>query len=67
MKWTGRRESSNVDDRRGVSGGKIAAGGGIAGLVIYLLYTVLSGGNIDPSQIQQKLAPETNQTTLSPE
>ena len=67
MKWTGRRESSNVDDRRGVSGGKIAAGGGIAGLVIYLIYTLLSGGNVDPSQIQQKLTPETNQTTLTPE
>jgi predicted metalloprotease len=68
MKWTGRRESSNVDDRRGVSGGKLAAGGGIAGLVIYLLYTVISGGTIDPSQVQQKLAPETNQTgTLTPE
>jgi predicted metalloprotease len=68
MKWIGRRESSNVDDRRGVSGGKLAAGGGIAGLVIYLLYTVISGGTIDPSQVQQKLAPETNQTaTLTPE
>lgn len=68
MKWTGRRESSNVDDRRGISGGKIAAGGGIAGLVIYLLYTLLSGNNIDPSQIQQQLSEQQNQTSqLTPE
>lgn len=69
MKWTGRRESSNVDDRRGLSGGKLAAGGGVAGVVIYLLYTLLSGGNIDPSQVQQQLSEQTNQSSqqLSPQ
>jgi predicted metalloprotease len=67
MKWIGSRQSANVDDRRGSSGGKIAAGGGIVGVVIYLLYTVLSGGNIDPSEVQQKLQPTTNQRTLTPE
>jgi uncharacterized protein len=68
MKWTGRRESSNVDDRRGLSGGKIAAGGGVVGIVIYLLYTLLSGNNVDPSQIQQQLTEQTNQSAqLTPE
>lgn len=68
MKWTGRRESSNVDDRRGLSGGKIAAGGSVVGIVIYLLYTLLSGNNIDPSQIQQQLSEQTNQSAqLTPE
>lgn len=68
MKWTGRRESSNVDDRRGLSGGKIAAGGGVAGIVIYLLYTLLSGNNVDPSQIQQQLSEQTKQSSqLTPE
>lgn len=68
MKWIGRRESSNVDDRRGLSGGKIAAGGGVAGIVIYLLYTLLSGNNIDPSQIQQQLSEQSNQSSqLTPE
>lgn len=68
MKWTGRRESSNVDDRRGLSGGKIAAGGGVVGIVIYLLYTLLSGNNIDSSQIQQQLSEQTNQSAqLTPE
>lgn len=38
MKWEGRRKSTNVDDRRGVSAGagKTAVGGGI-GLVIALV------------------------------
>jgi predicted metalloprotease len=44
MLWKGRRTSTNVDDRRGVSGGGIAAGGGIVGVIIYLLYTFLGGG-----------------------
>ncbi len=68
MKWIGRRESDNVEDRRGLSGGKVAAGGGVAGIVIYLLYTLLSGNNIEPSQIQQQLSQQTNQSAqLSPE
>jgi len=68
MKWTGRRESSNVDDRRSLSGGRIATGGGIAGVVIYLLYTLLSGNNVDPSQIQQQLNQQQNQTSqMTPE
>jgi predicted metalloprotease len=69
MKWTGSRESSNVDDRRGLSGGKLTVGGGVAGVVIYLLYTLLSGGNIDPAQVQKQLREQTNQSSqqLSPQ
>jgi len=38
MKWQGRRQSGNVDDRRGKSGGgKVAVGGGIIGIVAFLL------------------------------
>ena len=66
MLWKGRRESSNVDDRRGISGGGLAAGGGVIGVVIYLVYTFLSGGKIDPSNIPQ-LTPTQTQTELSPE
>lgn len=48
MKWEGRRESENIDDRRGVSGKRIAAGGG--GLAIILLIVgLLMGG--DPQQL----------------
>lgn len=44
MKLTGRRESSNLDDRRRMGGGK-KAGIGIGGLVVAALITWLMGGN----------------------
>jgi uncharacterized protein len=37
MKWLGRRQSDNVEDRRGLSGGKVAVGGGVIGIIILLL------------------------------
>lgn len=38
MKWQGRRESGNMDDRRGMgSSGKVIAGGGIIGVIILLI------------------------------
>lgn len=40
MKWSGRRQSDNVEDRRGMSsGGKTIIGGGIIGIIILLLNT----------------------------
>jgi predicted metalloprotease len=52
MRWIGGRESSNVDDRRGFStGGGIAVGGGIIG-VIFLVIKLLTGGNVDVDQTQ---------------
>lgn len=45
MKWKGRRQSSNVEDRRGMSsGGKTIMGGGILGIII-LLVNVFGGEN----------------------
>jgi predicted metalloprotease len=67
MQWKGRRQSTNVDDRRKVSGGGLAAGGGIVGIIIYLVYTFMSGGSIDPSQVQQKLNQPGTQSTMSAE
>lgn len=49
MKWIGGRQSTNVDDRRGMSGRGIAVGGGIGGLIIYLIYALLTG---DPAPTQ---------------
>ncbi|RIW29048.1 metalloprotease [Bacillus salacetis] len=43
MKWKGRRGSSNVEDRRGMGGKAIAAGGGIGGIILVLLFTFLGG------------------------
>lgn len=45
MKWSGRRQSDNMEDRRGVSGGKIVAGGGIIGLVIIAINLFMGGDN----------------------
>lgn len=44
MKWLGRRESGNVDDRRGMSGGTLAAGGGVIGLIV-LIINMFAGGD----------------------
>lgn len=45
MDLNGRRESSNVEDRRGMSGGT-KAGLGLGGIVIVGLITLLMGGNL---------------------
>lgn len=45
MRLNGRRSSSNVEDRRGMSGGKVAGIGGIGGLIITALIIWISGGN----------------------
>ncbi|MGI8599696.1 MAG: KPN_02809 family neutral zinc metallopeptidase [Chitinophagaceae bacterium] len=52
MKWQGGRQSKNVDDRRGMSGGQVAIGGGIIG-IIALIFNFLLGGEIDTSQLPQ--------------
>jgi len=49
MRWVGRRQSSNVEDRRGMSGGgKMAVGGGIGAVIIALIALFLGG---DPGSI----------------
>lgn len=46
MKWQGRRQSENVEDRRGMStGGKVVAGGGALGIIILLL-NLFGGENV---------------------
>lgn len=50
MKWRGSRESDNVEDRRGLSGGKVAVGGGIIGIIILLL-------NVFGGETGQAIAP----------
>jgi uncharacterized protein len=54
MNWTGRRESSNIEDRRGMSRGGMIAGGGIGGLVLLVLGLLLG---VDPSQLLQQTQP----------
>jgi len=60
MRWQGRRESSNVEDRRGLSP-KGVIGGGIGGIAIILIVLLLG---VDPSSLLQNLE-MTDQTTTS--
>lgn len=46
MDLKGRRSSSNVEDRRGLSTGAKAGIGGIGGLIVIALMTFMQGGNI---------------------
>ena len=45
MNLDGRRESSNVEDRRGMSGGKKAGLAGIGGVIIAMAIAYFTGGN----------------------
>lgn len=68
MRTEGRRTSDNVEDRRGMSTGKMAVGGGIGTIVIVLLVMLLGG---DPSQVvdtmQEGTATESGPVNASPE
>ncbi len=46
MRLDGRRTSSNVDDRRRISGKTAGIGGGIIGVIVIAAITLFSGGNI---------------------
>jgi len=62
MRWKGRRESDNVEDRRGMSGRGLAVGGGIGAIVIALIVSFLGG---DPNEVLQQLqqtAPQQTET-----
>ena len=66
MRWQGGRQSGNVDDRRGVSGGQVAVGGGILGLIALVL-NFLNGGEIDPSQLPQVGGSRQTSEQMSPQ
>jgi uncharacterized protein len=61
MKWKGREQSGNVEDRRGLSGGKMVAGGTIGTLAILLIVWLLGG---DPSQIINSLQSPGNESAV---
>ena len=70
MKLDGRRESSNVEDRRGMSGGAVA-GLGLGGIALVAIITLLMGGNIgDVLQNVQNsggIGSKTEQSSYEPE
>jgi len=61
MQWMGRRESSNVEDRRGVSGGGLAIGGGVIGVIFILAKFLLGGGDL--TDLQQLVPPQQQELT----
>src|SRR5688500_11333243 len=52
MRWRGERQSANIEDRRGLSGGKVAVGGGI-GTILVLIIALLFGA--DPRQLLEQI------------
>ena len=58
MKLEGRRESTNVEDRRGKKTVAAAGGLGIGGIIIYLIISLMGG---DPNAVMEQMG-TTNQT-----
>jgi uncharacterized protein len=52
MLWKNRRQSENVEDRRGMSRGGMAVGGGLGTIVIVLIAVLLGA---DPGEVLQQL------------
>ena len=50
MRWQGRRQSDNVEDRRG-SKTPLAVGGGLGAIVMIVLYLIMGG---DPNEVLQQ-------------
>jgi len=55
MLWKGRRESDNVEDRRGMSRGGMAVGGGLGGIVLLLIAMFLG---VDPRALLEQTGGE---------
>ncbi|HOZ51757.1 MAG TPA: neutral zinc metallopeptidase [Chitinophagaceae bacterium] len=62
MKWQGRRESENVEDRRGVSGRQVAVGGGGLALIVLIIGWLLGG---DPQQLLSNFQQSSNQRSTT--
>ena len=63
MRWKGRRESSNVEDRRGISPrGKGIVGGGIGTIAIVLVVLLLGG---DPTDLLQNVQLDNQQQSTN--
>ena len=55
MRWRGERESTNIEDRRGMSVGRVAVGGGL-GTVVIMILALLFG--VNPQQLFEQLPSE---------
>ena len=57
MRWRDRRQSTNVEDRRTMSGRKLAVGSGLGGIVVVILYLLL-GGNLGDEAPEIQFSPD---------
>lgn len=66
MRWRGERQSTNIEDRRGVSVGRVAAGGGLGTLLLMVLALVFG---VDPRQFldQSPTSPPAQVQTSRPQ
>jgi predicted metalloprotease len=58
MRWIGRQQSSNVDDRRGSGGGRMALGGGIGGIVILVIALLLGKNPLEYINVDNSAQPD---------
>ena len=61
MKWTGRRQSGNVEDRRGMRPGRMAVGGGL-GTIVVLIIAALFGA--DPRDLIRNVPQQQTQENV---
>ncbi len=61
MKWTGRRQSGNVEDRRGMRPGRMAVGGGL-GTIVVLIIAALFGA--DPRDLIKNVPQQQTQENV---
>ncbi len=62
MRWIGRRQSTNIEDRRGQTTRRVA-GGGCGTLILVLIVWLLVGGN--PLELLNNLQPVGDQSSVS--
>ncbi len=62
MRWQGRRQSANIEDRRGMRPGKRTMVGGGCGMLILIIVIALLGG--DPLQFISSLPQQPDQTAV---
>jgi len=55
MRWRGERQSSNIEDRRGLSAGRVAVGGGL-GTVVIMVLALLFG--VNPQRLLEQIPSE---------
>jgi uncharacterized protein len=65
MRWKGREQSDNVEDRRGVSGRTVVAGGTIGTIIIALLVWILGGNPLQVLNNMQSQGTESSANETS--